>query len=368
MPLRRAQFTGVVLHEHVVDVVGRFEDIDLFLQPRAVLLRTLTGHEPPEAVLQQLPEHGITVAVTLLFLRRHVVTGHVVPFGLVTGFGSLGDFHRVAAHPLEKRVRVPPLAVEERADGGIVFVDVLEVLVVALGMGGTRGDFVEHGFRAGIVSVRIVAVGDEYRLDQKTVVPLVVEGVEEMGGRLQHLGIQTFGLVLRQIHLVEYIVEGFPQGFHRRQVLFHPERREFAEDQYIPFSPAEQFGKRNGRIHSIHHDGFLDAQQVPESALALAVDFHLHFFAFVRQCAGVSDDGTDAGLVAGFLECQRGAHRVPVANAEGGMAHPHGFPHPPRHVTRGVEQFVGSFSAMRKFPNNSTPSSGQKPKGNPYRN
>ena len=111
-----------------------------------------------------MPEHGVTVAVTLLFLRRHVVAGHVVPLGLVTGFGTLGNLHRVAAHPLEERVRVPPLAVEKRTDGGIVLVDVFEVLVVALGMGGTRGDFVEHGFRAGIVLVRIVAVGDEYRL------------------------------------------------------------------------------------------------------------------------------------------------------------------------------------------------------------
>ena len=112
----------------------------------------------------RLPEHGVTVAVTLPLLGRHIVTRHVVPLGPVTGFGSLGDLDRVAAHPLEERVRVPPLAVEERTDGGIVLVDVLEVLVVALGMGGTRGDFVEHDFRAGIVLVRVVAVGNEYRL------------------------------------------------------------------------------------------------------------------------------------------------------------------------------------------------------------
>ena len=61
----------------------------------------------------------------------------------------------------------------------------------------------------------------------------------------------------------------------------------------------------------------------------------------VRQRAGVSDDGTDAGLVAGFLQRQRRTHRIPVADAEGGMAHPCGFPHPLRHVARGIEQFVG---------------------------
>ena len=35
-----------------------------------------------------------------------------------------------------------------------------------------------------------------------------------MGDRLQYLGIQPLGLVLRQVHLVEHVVEGLPQGFH----------------------------------------------------------------------------------------------------------------------------------------------------------
>ena len=76
--------------------------------------------------------------------------------------------------------------------------------------------------------------------------------------------------------------------------------------------------------------------------LRLTVDLHRNLRAVVVQCERIAEDVPDARLGALLLKRQRPGHRIAVADAEGGMAHPFGLADPHPDIARSVEQFIGS--------------------------
>lgn len=103
------------------------------------------------------------VAVLRFLVRRHVVARHEDGVRPVCRFGPLGDHDRIAAHPPEQFVHIPPLGVEQRPQLVPKLSGGSEILFVALLVRGARGDLVEYDFAAGVGLVDVVAIGNQHR-------------------------------------------------------------------------------------------------------------------------------------------------------------------------------------------------------------
>ena len=99
-------------------------------------------------------------------------------------------------------------------------------------------------------------------------------------------------------------------------------------------------------VLAVHHHRFLDAQQVLQSLLALAVDLQRDFRSVAIQRERIAEDALNSSLGALFLERQCSGHRIAIAETEGRMAHPFGLSDPCPDIARSVEQFVGSVNAQ----------------------
>ena len=281
-------------------------------------------------------EQRAAVAVALFFFGSQDVPRHEHAACLKAGCSPLCYLHGISTHTGEQGIEIP-FGPEQRAQCGIMLVHVLEILIVALSVRGTRGDLVQDDFAAGVVPVRIVAVRDQDRFHAKGLHAFYIEAVEEPLYRLQRFAIDPLGLVLRHIDLVVYLVEMRLESLHEHRVPLHPVGGQLAEHQHIPRSPVQQPFAAYRVVFGIHHHLFLDAQQVPEPFLALAVDLHVHRIVAEFHRARVAEYRADPRRRTCLLQVQRAGHRIAVADAEGRMSHPPGFMHPQGQVARAVE-------------------------------
>ena len=80
--------------------------------------------------------------------------------------------------------------------------------------------------------------------------------------------------------------------------------------------------------------------------LRLTVGLHRNLRTIILQCERIAEDVPDARLGALLLKRQRPGHRIAVADAEGGMAHPFGLADPRPDIARSVEQLVRGVDAQ----------------------